>query len=583
MIRVVSERGAFHEVAVGHYSKNLLLLSCGLMMFGLTGLIGILPAGPPGGLNSLVGMTIANTGTFVGAALLYVSAFSASVGVVWRVSRQRRMTLILCYLGLLVFTGWLAITSLPGAAPPFFIQGPSPTPPMQVVLVSTVVLLAISSQLFMAYYLKSKLNSVYWYSLALAMITLGQASFLVPRPGPGPVSWTGALAMFLGGVYFLPAVVDAIKSTHSKGIELEQAIVQFFRDAEENYRALTETAPDAIVSFDSNGRILLWNAAAERLFGHNRREATGSSVFDLIIPDKDVDHVTSVVRDLSASGTRRRVGRTVEMEAKRKHGEVFPIELSVSVRETAGGATSTAIIRDISERKQMEERLLQAERLAAIGKTTAMVGHDLRNPLRGMTTMLYLAKQALKSRKAAGKREMAGLLDTLDGQTAYMEKIVADLQDYARPLTPKLVKTSLTDLIRDTLSTMKVPRNVKVSVQVEKGIGKVLVDAGLMRRVLTNLTTNSIQSMPKGGKLTIRADKTPDATVIAVEDTGVGMPEEDLGRLFEPFFTTKAKGQGFGLPVCKRLVEAHGGTITAKSTPGKGSTFTIQIPVNKKR
>jgi signal transduction histidine kinase len=231
----------------------------------------------------------------------------------------------------------------------------------------------------------------------------------------------------------------------------------------------------------------------------------------------------------------------------------------------------------------MEERLLQAERLAAIGKTTAMVGHDLRNPLQGMTTMLYLAKRALKSRKAAGKREMAGLLDTLDGQIAYMEKIVADLQDYARPLTPKLVETSLTDLIRDTLSTMKVPRNVKVSVQVEKGIGKVMVDADLMRRVLTNLTTNSIQAMPEGGKLTIHADKTPDATIIAVEDTGVGMPEEDLGRLFEPFFTTKAKGQGFGLAVCKPLVEAHGGTITAKSKPGKGSTFTIQIPVNKKR
>jgi two-component system NtrC family sensor kinase len=258
-------------------------------------------------------------------------------------------------------------------------------------------------------------------------------------------------------------------------------------------------------------------------------------------------------------------------------------EMKLARDDTGRPSEIIGYLVDISERKQMEERLLQAERLAAIGKTTAMVGHDLRNPLQGMTTLLYLAKRALKSRKAAGKREVAGLLNTFDGQIAYMEKIVADLQDYARPLTPELVGTSLTDLIRDTLSTTKVPRNVKVSVQVEKGIGKVLVDAGLMRRVLTNLTTNSIQSMPKGGKLTIRAERISDATVIAVEDTGVGIPEEDLGKLFEPFFTTNAKGQGFGLAVCKRLVEAHGGTITAKSTPGKGSTFTIQIPVNKKR
>ena len=240
------------------------------------------------------------------------------------------------------------------------------------------------------------------------------------------------------------------------------------------------------------------------------------------------------------------------------------------------------LLKIVDELKLSQERLIQAERLAAIGKTAGMVGHDLRNPLQGMTSTLYLAKQALKSPKAAGMQEVAGLLDTLDGQIAYMGKIVADLQDYVRPLAPALVETSLADLIRETFSTLQVPRSIKVIVQVEKGIGNVMVDAGLMRRVLTNLTTNSIQSMPKGGRLTIRADKTRDATVIAVEDTGVGIPEEDLGKLFSPFFTTKAKGQGLGLPVCKRLVEAHGGTITAKSKPGKGSTFTIKIPVTKK-
>jgi len=234
---------------------------------------------------------------------------------------------------------------------------------------------------------------------------------------------------------------------------------------------------------------------------------------------------------------------------------------------------------DITERKRMEEQLVISQRLATIGELAAMVGHDLRNPLQGMMGILYLVRQALKSPGAGGKREVAELLGTLDKQIDYMAKIVADLQDYARPLTPKLEETSLPDLIRDTLSTMKVPENVKVSVQVKKTIGKVMVDPSLMRRMLTNLTMNAFQAMPKGGRLTIRADKTRDVTVIAVEDTGVGIPEEDMGKLFKPFFTTKAKGQGLGLAVCKRFVEAHGGTITVESKLGKGTTFIVKIPL----
>ena len=343
---------------------------------------------------------------------------------------------------------------------------------------------------------------------------------------------------------------------------------------------------------DGNSRVVDLNPAAQKAVGLEPLNVIGRTAEGVL---RDW---TGLPIDLGA--TDFAVG---EMDKRR----VYDMKVSPIKNSEGDVVGRLLLLYDITERKRMEEelgrhtehleelveertrelklsqeRLLQAERLAAIGKTAGMVGHDLRNPLQAMTSILYLAKQTLKSPKAAEKQEAAKLLETLDEEIAYMGKIVEDLQDYARPLTPDLAETSLPDLIRDTFSTMKVPDNVKVSIQVEKDIGKVMVDAGLMRRVLTNLTTNSIQAMPKGGKLTIRADKTRDATVIAVEDTGVGMPEEDLGKLFEPFFTTKAKGQGFGLPVCKRLVEAHGGTITVQSKPGEGSTFTIQIPLNRK-
>jgi signal transduction histidine kinase len=343
---------------------------------------------------------------------------------------------------------------------------------------------------------------------------------------------------------------------------------------------------------DGNSRVVDLNPAAQKAVGLEPLNVIGRTA-------------EGVLRDwtglpIGLESTEFAVG---EMDKRR----VYDMKVSPIKNSEGDVVGRLLLLHDITERKRMEEelrrhtehleelviertrelnlsqeRLLQAERLAAIGKTAGMVAHDLRNPLQGMTSVLYLAKQTLKSPKAAERQEAAKLLETLDEEIAYMGKIVEDLQDYARPLMLDLAETSLPDLIRETFSTMKVPRNIKVIVQVEKGIGNVMVDAGLMRRVLTNLTTNSIQSMPKGGRLTIRADNTRNVTVIAVEDTGVGISEEDLGKLFEPFFTTKAKGQGFGLPVCKRLVEAHGGTITAESKPGKGSTFTIKIPLNKK-
>jgi PAS domain S-box-containing protein len=237
---------------------------------------------------------------------------------------------------------------------------------------------------------------------------------------------------------------------------------------------------------------------------------------------------------------------------------------------------------DITERKRAERRLAESERLAAIGQTSAMVGHDLRNPLQGIAGVVYLAKRNLESRKTTDRKAVTELLDTIQEQITYMDKIVSDLQDYAQPLVPKLTETDLPNLIRQTLSAIKVPAAVKVSVEVEKAAQNVMIDPTLMRRTFTNLAINAIQAMPKRGKLTIRARSKRDSTIMTVEDTGAGIPRKNLAKLFSPFFATKAKGQGLGLAVCKRLVEVQGGTITVKSKPRKGTVFTIKMPRGKR-
>ena len=159
-----------------------------------------------------------------------------------------------------------------------------------------------------------------------------------------------------------------------------------------------------------------------------------------------------------------------------------------------------------------------------------------------------------------------------------MDKIVSDLQDYAALTRLNLAETPFRQLVEETLSTLGIPENVNTSISIPENL-QLKIDPGKMRRVLTNIFINAVQAMPGGGQLIVNASKSDSDTSIVIEDTGVGIPEENTTKIFDPFYTTKPKGQGLGLPVCKRLIEAHGGTITMKSRVGKGSVFTIKVPL----
>ncbi len=238
-------------------------------------------------------------------------------------------------------------------------------------------------------------------------------------------------------------------------------------------------------------------------------------------------------------------------------------------------------ILDLTEFKLMEERLLRSERLAAIGETAAMVGHDLRNPLQAMTGSLYLAKKLSRSERVEERKEAVKLLDTVDDQILYMDKIVSDLQSYAGPVGAEPVETNLPNLVREAISNAQVPGNVETHVEVQEDLTSVVVDSTLLQRVLSNLIMNAVQAMPKGGNLTVTAHKEQESLTVTVQDAGEGIARENMDKIFNPFFTTKAKGQGLGLAVCRRLVEAQNGTIAVTSEVGKGSTFTLKIPTSR--
>jgi PAS domain S-box-containing protein len=235
---------------------------------------------------------------------------------------------------------------------------------------------------------------------------------------------------------------------------------------------------------------------------------------------------------------------------------------------------------DITERKKLEKQLKDSERLAAIGATAGMVGHDIRNPLQAITSDIYLAKTDLASTpESEEKKNVQESLDEIEKNVSYINKIVADLQDFARPIAPKLEETDLEKTIHSVLAHLSIPGNVTVKHSVRKDFPKLKTDQAYMQRILANLANNAVQAMPNGGRLAINAVTKNGKAIITVEDNGEGIPESVRDKLFTPLVTTKSKGQGFGLSVVKRFTEGLGGMVTFESEVGKGTKFTIELPL----
>jgi PAS domain S-box-containing protein len=229
--------------------------------------------------------------------------------------------------------------------------------------------------------------------------------------------------------------------------------------------------------------------------------------------------------------------------------------------------------------EERAKQLANAERLAAIGQTAGMVGHDIRNPLQAIAGELYLAKEELASMPdTVPRKNLQENLANIEQNLYYIDKIVADLQDFTKPLKPYKEKIKIEKAIEEALLIVTIPNNLQISITVVD-CPQFYADLSMLKRILINLIQNAVQAMPKGGALKIHAKCDDKQAYVSVQDTGEGIPLDIKDKLFTPLFTTKSKGQGFGLAVVKRLVDAQGGTINFESEPGKGTTFTVSLPL----
>ena len=337
-------------------SLSVLLMGCGMLGFGLcAGSAGWLRE-IPGGANFNV--TVYNTGALLGSLCHVTGAVASYSGKPYRLEAAiYRSAVIPAYSAIILFTVLFSFATVQQIIPPFFIQGSGPTALRQIVLGLAIFFYALSSLFFMDNYFRIKSDFSYWYSLCLAMLALGLFSFYVQKVVGSPVGWVGRTSNYVGTIFSLIAILTAFKSGKSGGLPLEEVTSSFFVDAEANYKSLVETASDAIISFDQEQRVILWNSSAEQIFGYKEGEAIGSPLFGMFIPEEHANDLNGLIETSQGMSSQR----TVEIVGRHKNGGLFPIELSAFTRKLPNGRVSTCIVRDITERKRSVQAVRDSE------------------------------------------------------------------------------------------------------------------------------------------------------------------------------------------------------------------------------
>ena len=348
-------------------------------------------------------------------------------------------------------------------------------------------------------------------------------------------------------------------------------------ESETFLNSIVENSSDQIFLLDKNHKYLIVNKALATVTGTTPDEIIGKTISDVYPAETAARFKANVDK---VFGT----GKSLFLEEKMfTQNQERDISTSLNpVRNTTGKIIAvTGIVRDITEHKNLEKALHEKDRLAAIGATAGMVGHDIRNPLQAITGDLYLIEQEINTNRNCESRDIAESIHNINENISYVNKIVSDLQDYTKAIAPTLTETNLRSLIINAVEDNKISEDIHFQVDIAQDV-TFKTDATYLKRIMANLISNAIQAMPQGGKLTIKAYREENMMTISVEDTGVGIEDKDKPQLFKPLFTTKAKGQGLGLAVVKRFVEALKGTVTFETQVGEGTKFTIQLPVQNK-
>jgi len=372
-------------------------------------------------------------------------------------------------------------------------------------------------------------------------------------------------------LFAIHAAIAIENDRHSENLERMVAErTSKLADSQHQLQLMADSLPALISYIDPQQRYRFNNKAYEEWFGQSPNEILGRPVRE-VLGDNGYER-THGRMEAALLGARQ----SFEYELTSKSGtrQISATYIpDFGEQEQVKGVFVLGI--DITERKKMEERLLKAERLAAIGETAAMVGHDLRNPLQAISVAAYVLEKRLGPEADMQTREM---LESVKNSVSYSDRIVEDLLEYSEETRLELSETTPKTIALEALLNVRIPDNISVS-NLTSDEPKIRIDPVKIRRLFLNLIENAVDSMPDGGKLTIISNKSNNYVELKFIDTGVGVSEHVLRELWKPFITTKPKGMGLGLAICKRITEAHGGSISLDTRKGEGTTFTVRLPL----
>jgi PAS domain S-box-containing protein len=354
----------------------------------------------------------------------------------------------------------------------------------------------------------------------------------------------------------------------SRRVEIEEAL----RKSEERVRSIVESAVDGIVVIDDRGTIQAFNPSAERLFGYRLGEVLGQNV-NMLMPSPDRERHDGYLRHYLTTGEQKIIGIGREVTGRRKDGTTFPVHLSVGEMINEGKRSFTGILHDLSDRVQLEDKLAEQKSLAKLGEMAAVVAHEVKNPIAGIRGAL----QVITSRMPADQRDRNILLDIITRLDA-LDRIVRDMLMFARPRALRKEPISLDRLVRDTASMIERDANMHDLEIAIHGSADVKADRELLQVVFQNILMNAAQAMEGRGRIDVSITQADAHCLVAIADKGPGMPAEVREKAFEAFFTTKHRGTGLGLPIARRVIEAHRGTIQIDVPETGGTTISVGLP-----
>jgi PAS domain S-box-containing protein len=360
------------------------------------------------------------------------------------------------------------------------------------------------------------------------------------------------------------------------------------REAKDFMDKIIQSTPNSIMAADLKGNIIIWNRAAEETLGYPADEVIGKMNITKVYPENVAYEIMKMIRSEDHGG--RGMLRSLPVVYVRRDGRSIEGNLSAAMIHDDDGnevATVGSFV-DLTERIDMEralrktqEQLLNSEKLAAMGRLTSQIAHELNNPLYGIMNTLELLKSEVKPENKRRK-----LLDMSLSEIVRLADMLRKMLSFSKP-EQEIKKPVDLNVIADEILLLHEKQlqehSIKIKTDFYKDLGQVHASTNQLRQVFLNMVSNARDAMPDGGTLTVRTFAENEFAKIQFIDTGVGIRQENIDKIFDSFFTTKSsvKGVGLGLSVCYGFIKDHGGDIQVKSTLGEGTTFTILLPLYK--